>query len=327
MQNQDVFGYATNAQINDFLYSLQLFGASDWSKEKQIGALYAISNHIEDHYTLFQVPKRNGSERTICAPSPLLKTVQKRILFAVLSERPVSEFATAYKTGVSILDNAAGHVGQKYVLKLDIENFFGSILFQDVMNFAFPRALFPKRVSALFASLCCYHDCLPQGAPTSACISNIVLKPFDDYIGRVAKEMGAVYTRYSDDMTFSGDFDTKKMYYKAKLFLEAMNFTVNEAKTQILTKKSQQKVTGLVVNEKVQVPKNYRKTVRQEAYFATKYGLTSHLAYRQNIQAAEVTQNAAFHYKLSLLGKINYILLANPEDQEFKKWQNEIKSL
>ncbi|MBC1397348.1 reverse transcriptase family protein [Listeria fleischmannii] len=327
MNHQEVFGYATEAQLNEFLYSFQLLGQKKASKEKQLATLYAISNHLEDHYKTFSVQKRNGQMRIIYAPSPLLKGVQRRILTSLLNERQDSPFATAYKNGESIFLNAAKHARQKYILKLDIEDFFGSILFPDVMNYAFPKAIFPKRISGLLTSLCCYHDALPQGAPTSAAISNIVMKPFDDYMGKLARDMGINYSRYSDDMTFSGDFDTAYMYRKAKMFLNDMNFSVNHAKTKVLTRKMQQKVTGLIVNEKIQVPKAYRKKVRQDAYYASQFGLRNHLAFIQQSNEDEISTEAVKRYQLVLLGKINHILCANPNDKEFLNWREKIKGL
>ncbi|WP_217177216.1 hypothetical protein [Listeria fleischmannii] len=102
MNHQEVFGYAAEAQLNEFLYSFQLLGQKKASKEKQLATLYAISNHLEDHYKTFSVQKRNGQMRIIYAPSPLLKGVQRRILTSLLNERQVSPFATAYKNGESI---------------------------------------------------------------------------------------------------------------------------------------------------------------------------------------------------------------------------------
>ncbi|WP_206538439.1 hypothetical protein [Listeria fleischmannii] len=102
MNHQEVFGYATDAQLSEFLYSLRLLGPSAWPKEKQLATLYAISNHLENHYKTFTVQKRNGQMRNIYAPSPLLKGVQRRILVSLLNERQVSPFATAYKNEGSI---------------------------------------------------------------------------------------------------------------------------------------------------------------------------------------------------------------------------------
>ncbi|MGX7418412.1 reverse transcriptase family protein [Carnobacterium gallinarum] len=151
------------------------------------------------------------------------------------------------------------HIAQKQILKLDIEDFFGSVLFSMVCQSAFPSRYFPPAVSTLLTHLCCYQDALPQGASTSAAISNLVLQPFDDYIGKWCLEQQITYTRYCDDMTFLGEFDRKFVENKVRNFLQEMGFTLNQKKTKLITKAHQQSVTGIVVHEKPQVAKVYRK--------------------------------------------------------------------
>ena len=124
------------------------------------------------------------------------------------------------------------------------------------------------------------QDRLPQGSPASAAISNLVMKPFDTYMEGWCRDRGIVYTRYCDDMTFSGDFRVSAVYGKVNGFLGAMGFELNQSKTKVLTRHVRQTVTGMVVNDKVQVPLPYRRALRQEVYYCLKYGVKEHLRHR-----------------------------------------------
>ena len=154
----------------------------DWPPEKIMGCLYALSNHAEKHYQKVSIPKRSGGFRTLLVPDPLLKNVQRNLLHHVLDGFTVSDSAAAYRKGASVAANAGMHQGRKIVMKMDIEDFFGSITFPMVLHHAFPAAYFPPPVGAMLAALCCCHDRLPQGAPASPAVSNLVMKPFDEYM-------------------------------------------------------------------------------------------------------------------------------------------------
>ena len=143
------------------------------------------------------------------------------------------------------LANAGPHTGRKQVLKLDISHFFDSILFPRVISAAFPDTLFPPAAAALLANLCCCRERLPQGSPGSPAISNLVMRPFDESMRRWCEARQIVYTRYCDDMTFSGDFDPAAVYHKVKSYLEAMGFSLNEKKTKLLKDGVRQSVTEL----------------------------------------------------------------------------------
>lgn len=139
------------------------------------------------------------------------------------------------------------------MLKLDIADFFGSIRFDQVYSAAFNTRYFPRQIGVMLATLCCRKDALPQGAPTSPALSNVVMRHFDQSIGRWCERRGISYTRYCDDMTFSSDKPLFVVYQKAKTILEEMGFELNEKKTRFVTNANRQSVTGLTVNEKVAV--------------------------------------------------------------------------
>ena len=107
----------------------------------------------------------------------------------------------------------------------------------------------PPAAGVLLTSLCCYRDCLPQGSPVSAAVSNLVMRPFDEYMGTWCRERGISYTRYCDDLTFSGDFNVKEVRDKAENFLKVMGFSLNRKKTRVLGRGQRQCVTGIVVND------------------------------------------------------------------------------
>ena len=264
--DNDLWKYCTKEQIKDMLLSFRLLQGAPVREEKELACLYAVSNHIKKHYHTAQIPKRNGSVRRLLVPDALLNTIQKNLLHHVLDGLSVSVYATAYKKKTTVLDNALSHVGQEQVMKLDIENFFENITFPLVYQSAFPAIYFPPAVRRILAELCCYEDYLPQGAPTSPTVSNLVMKSFDNYMGAWCEERGIHYTRYSDDMTFSGVFDEVELKNKVKNYLLTMGFVLNEKKTKLLGKHTRQTVTGIVVNEKADVGRAYKREVRSEEH-------------------------------------------------------------
>lgn len=309
--------YIGTKECNDFLLSLNLFNCSD--KKKYIKTLYSISNNIEDNYSIFKIKKRNGKYRTIYEPSPLLKHIQKQILVNILNTMKISEYAKAYHKGLSLKDNALPHTNKDMILKLDIKNFFENISFIDVYNACFPIEYFPKPVGMLLTSLCTYNAFLIQGSPTSAYISNLVMKDFDEELGAWCNENNISYTRYSDDMTFSGVFNPSYIISKARKLLYKKGLELNNDKIHVVYKNASQTVTGLVVNNKVQVSIKYRKEIRKEVYYINKYGIDSHL---NKINITDKNK-----YLNSLYGKILYVLQINSDDKEFIEYKNIINSV
>ena len=303
----------TKDVANEFLLSLNLVD-NDLSDKEKIRRLYTLSNNIEHYYKKYEIPKRNGDKRVIYEPNYDLKRIQKNILNNVLSGFKVSKYAMAYVKGMSVKDNVLPHVNKKVILKLDIKDFFNSISFIDIYNKVFLEEYFPKQVRMVLTYLCTYNEFLPQGAPTSAYISNLIMRDFDEEIGSFCENNNISYTRYSDDMTFSGDFDVKKVIYKVKDELKKMGMQLNYDKVHVIYDNMSQQVTGVTVNEKPQVLKFKRRRIRQEVYYIKKYGLESHLK-RLNIKDG-------FSYLCSLLGKINFVLMINGDDSEFIKYRD-----
>lgn len=288
------------------------------SIEKDLGltakTLYAVSNSINKHYRTEKIIKSDGSYRELSIPDTQLKYIQRRIANILLSQMDISPFATAYKPGGSTKINALPHIGHHIVLKLDIRHFFNSILYSTVKESAFPLTKYSEQNRILLTMLCYYKDALPQGAPTSPAISNIIMHDFDNIVGTWCGKQNIVYTRYCDDMTFSGDFDP----YVVKTFISAelrkYGFFLNENKTVIAGKGQKKIVTGIIVNEKLNIPVTYRRSLKQEIYYCKKFGLKEHLKHIDSTTGEEA-------YLRSLLGRVNYVLSIRSSDTEFADYQ------
>lgn len=244
--------------------------------------------------------------------------MQQQILKNILNNKKISSYAKAYHKGISLKENALVHQKKEQILKLDIKDFFNNIHFLDVYQSCFSIEYFPKSIGMLLTYLCTYNDYLPQGAPTSAAISNLVMKDFDEEMGAWCQENNIAYTRYSDDLTFSGNINAKEIITKVKKELSPLGLQINPEKIHFISKNKQQKITGIVVNEKVQVAKTYRHQIRQEMYYIKKYGLVEHMKYK-NVKLD------ADQYVASLKGRIEFVLQIDNQNKEFLKYKKELK--
>ncbi len=314
MAGQDFWKYCTTEEIGRTLRTFDLLKGLDVPEEAYLPCLYTVSNQIETHYHPVVISKKSGGRRKLLVPDALLRTIQRNLLHHVLEEFQISEFACAYKKGTSIVDNARPHVGAKLVLKLDIQDFFDQITWILVYQNAFPGTHFPPAIRKMLTEFCCVRDRLPQGAPTSPTVSNLVMRPFDVHMGEWCREREIRYTRYCDDLTFSGVFAPEEVIRKVRGFLQVYGFELNRKKTRVLGRGNAQSVTGIVVNEKAQVSRAYRRKLRQEVYLFDRYG----------IKTEEGPKNDEKERR-RLLGKMRYVLSVNPEDVWFgnmyKKWK------
>lgn len=270
--------------------------------------VFAASNSPELFYRSYEIPKKNGGFRIISEPLPSLKEIQRWILDNILTRIDVSVYAKAYIKKRSIKDNARFHKRQKIVLSLDVEKFFDSIT-SDKIYKLFLSLGYEEDVVVMLTNLCCLDGCLPQGAPTSPMLSNIILKDFDNTVAKFTNEKKIRYTRYADDMTFSGDFHVGEVISFVKSKLYELGLRLNEEKTRTRKSWQSQEVTGIVVNQKMQLPKVVRKKIRQEVYYIKKFGLESHM------QHCGIDKN---NYLPHLKGKIQYGLFINPKDCELQ---------
>ena len=297
--------------IDDLYETLLSLNLIDNKDSNEIRKLYSLSNQIENNYKVFKIKKHNGELRTICEPNYILKNIQRKILDNILIKKDISKYAKAYHKGISLKDNAECHVNKDLILKLDIKNFFDNISFYAIYKSCFQD--YPKNIGMLLTYLCTYYNVLPQGAPTSAYISNLVMKAFDEKLGVWCEENNISYTRYSDDMTFSGNFNPSIVIIRVRKMLGKLGLKLNDKKIAVIGKNKQQLVTGIVVNEHMQVPSNYRKKIRQEIYFIKKYGLEEHLK--------RVKLDNKKEYLLNLYGRILYAISINQYDKQLKVYK------
>lgn len=298
-----------------------------------VGKLYMLSNDrsprkrrrkskYANYHTVIIHRGRGHKNRRLSVPNSFLKMVQRRILDNYLYKLDVSEFSTAYCKGKSLLDNASPHIGKEYVVKLDISHFFDNI--DDDMVFMVMRQLeMSMPATSMLTNLCVHNGRLPQGAPTSPYIANLVMKHFDEKLGAWCAENNITYTRYCDDITLSG---TKKAIKSSRIVIEIkrilyrMGFDLNEKKTVFVSSSQQQKVTGIVVNEKPQISREMRRMIRQEVYYCTKFGVTNSLNQRE----IDIPEKQHLH---SLLGRISFALQIDPANDEMQSYFNTVKNL
>lgn len=276
--------------------------------------LYGLSNNLEKHYHNVFIPKSDGSKRKLSVPDLILKRVQKSIADNILVQYPISRYAKAYKAGSSVQQNAQPHVGKKKILKLDIEGFFDNILYSQVKEIVFCEEKYSEPIRILLTMLCYYKESLPQGAPTSPAITNIIMFDFDETVGAFCNKKNIAYTRYCDDMTFSGDFDEREIISFVKGELCKFGLFLKNRKTAVIPATKRQMVTGIVVNEKINITKDYKKNIRQEIYYIKKYGLDEHLN-RSGISDKQ-------RYILSLKGRIAFVLQTTPNKHEFVEYKD-----
>ena len=310
--------------------------SNSFAHYSSVSHIYWISNHLKDYYNTIRIPKRDGTYRTLQVPNNELKSIQKWILRNILSRYRVSEYATAYKVGTSVLVNAKPHVSKEMILKLDIKNFFSSIKYDDLHSLLFD--IYPKPIRHLLVHLCFYplddqqygDMCLPQGAPTSPYIANVFMRGFDNYIGEYCRRHNISYTRYADDMTFSGAFNPNAVIEKVKNKLPH-HLLLNEAKTQLIHKGQRQIVTGVVVNEKPQATSEFRRKIRQEMHYCRKYGIGSHVMYtgqRKYYGMSQYTDRVWVKRQAflgNLEGRINFVLSINPDDTRMQEYREEVR--
>ncbi len=220
------------------------------------------------------------------------------------------------------LINAKPHVGSSTLLKLDIRHFFDRITYPLVKEKVFKGERFSEQNRILLSLLCIHNDSLPQGAPTSPIISNIIMRDFDNAVGKRCSSEKINYTRYSDDMTFSGDFEPGEVICFVRQELRKMGFFLNGKKTKIVHDGQKKSVTGIVVNKIPSVPSEYRRKLRQELYYCRRYGMEEHI-FRTGLDISANT------YAMQLLGRVNYVLQIMPnnsEMQQYKKWLKRLLS-
>lgn len=291
---------------------------------------------IDNLYTSFQIPKRSGGVRTINAPQKDLLDMQKKLAKLLATHKSIIQEENHIKLNIShgfeknrsIITNAKIHRNKRFVFNVDIENFFDSFHFGRVKGYFEKNNNFelPSEVATIIAQLCCYKGVLPQGAPTSPIITNLICNILDIRLLKLGKKHNLDYSRYADDLTFSTNdrlflISESLFYDELTKEIESAGFKLNEQKSRLQFKDSRQTVTGLVVNEKINVDRRYYKETRAMANKLYKTGI-----FEINNQSATIKQlegrltfiNNIQRYNNSIDGKKHDPWSLNSKEKQYR---------
>jgi RNA-directed DNA polymerase len=328
-RNRDVMDLAVDEA------QLKRYGLPLWRTEEDVAAALELSpgelRHLAQHrltetaphYVTFAVPKRSGGERLIHAPKRRLKRVLRALDRLLVSKLPKSEHAHGFVKGRSIASNAAPHVGKAVVLHFDIKDCFPSLHFGRVrglllaLGYSYPVAASlavlmteaPRQPVASDGKL--YHVpigprvCV-QGAPTSPGLCNAILTRLDHRLAGLARRHGFAFTRYADDLSFSGNDLGKVAKFMALVprIVAAEGFVVNAGKTRILRRGRRQAVTGVVVNTTLGLSRQERRKLRAALH-------------RQGQASADAAGGAE---QARLTGKLAYLFMLNRSQAAALGW-------
>lgn len=260
-------------------------------------------------YRSYKIPKANGRGfRVINEPLPALKSIQRVILDEICSKFTIHDLCFSYALGKTIKKNAEVHLKSTYFYKFDLVNFFESISRNCVSN-AFYELGYTDDVASALADLCMLEGVLPQGAPTSAMLSNVCLYNFDCYISEKLSSLGFKYSRYSDDITVSGDRFEGMVFYTIRESVNKFGYAINESKTKVFRPNSLKSVTGIQISKRLRALPKLRRSLRQEIYYITKHGIDVHSS-RKNEDPVRCLSRVE--------GQLNYTLWVDPNDRELR---------
>ncbi len=300
---------------------------------------------IQKKYVSFFVPKRSGGSRLISSPAISLKVTQRRLNQVLNTVYSAKEQVTGFVQNRSIVSNAEIHVRQNYVLNIDLKDFFPSINFGRVrgMFMANPYRLQPA-VATILTNLICFENQLPQGAPTSPTVSNMICAKMDSQLSWLAEKHKCLYTRYADDITFS----TSRSHfpnalarriaggkrYKVGAVLQKSvrdnGFEINPDKVRIQHTTERQEVTGLVTNTKVNVPRSFVRQIRAMLHAWEKYGHFA--AEREHIRRYDRNYHGPHKrvpsFRDIVKGKIQYLrMVKGKDDPVYKRYWDQFGDL
>ncbi|MBC9928765.1 reverse transcriptase family protein [Chitinophaga qingshengii] len=274
------------------------------------------------HYQRFQIAKKSGGTRVISAPMPQLKAAQHWILENILYKIKNSDAAHGFVPGKSIVTNAAPHVGQDIVINIDLRDFFPSVAYKRVKGL-FCKLGYAEQVATILGLICTEPEVdeilldnrkyyvakterhLPQGAPTSPAITNLICFKLDRRFEGLAAKYGYAYTRYADDMTFSAKEDVAdkagQMLWAIKQVVKEEGFTIHPDKLKVMRRGDKREVTGIVVNEKLSLDRETLRKFRALLHQISKTGL------------AGKSWGKSKNIISSLEGFANYVYMVKPE--------------
>ncbi|MGL1931533.1 MAG: reverse transcriptase domain-containing protein [Desulfotalea sp.] len=315
-----------------------------------LGCSYkTLSSHIypsvSKRYRIFEIPKKSGGSRLIESPDSYLNNIQKKLSLEFIKHYRPRISAHGFIKNRSILTNALSHCEKRYVFNIDLKNFFGSIHFTRVRNLlsSYPLSL-PISVATVVAHICCKDGRLPQGSPASPIISNMICYKLDRQLQALAKRCSCHYTRYVDDITFSftcnkehlprgivlfdehGDVTVGEFL---KEFIKENGFKINKDKVRIKKYSQSQEVTGLVVNKKVNVRREFIRKTKSMIYAWKKFGLLAAESeylkkYNQRKilprQQIKIAKGEGQLFSQIVRGRVNYIkMIKGANDRVYKR--------
>ncbi|MFN0318583.1 MAG: reverse transcriptase domain-containing protein [Burkholderiales bacterium] len=309
--------------------------------------LFRISN--DKKYTTFYIPKKSGGQRQITAPITSLKIIQQKLHYILQLYYQPRPSAHGFVRERSILTNAREHVGKRYVLNLDLADFFPSINLGRVRGLFMSKPFnFNAKVATVLAQICCYEGRLPQGAPTSPIVSNMICAKMDGQLQRLAQKLRCTYTRYVDDITFSTSVPrfpvglakiasemTGQIIIGDELesIIKSNDFRINEKKVRLQTKEQRQEVTGLTTNKFPNVKRRYIRQIRAMLYAWDKHGLDAaerefQLKYDKKHRLPRSSGQPGISYKLVVKGKLDFLgMVIGKTNFIYLRFRNQLKEL
>lgn len=277
-----------------------------------------LASGSKSFYRDFNIPKRSGGVRYICAPYPSLKECQRWILDEILYRLKSHPATIGYRPGKSILDHAKKHCRQgNSVLIIDIKDFFPSIKKARVIRF-FSELGYSREICVALAGICTLEDSLPQGAPTSPTLSNLMLQHMDERLTGLSRGVRIKYSRYADDLCFSGPTIPRSTLISVTKILEEFGFCVNDSKVRFLPASSgSQMVTGINISQgKLRPAKRFRRELEQSVHFIGRYGFHSH------VSKLKIRDPA---YLSKLRGRLEHWRFIEPENSSLLKMIEVVK--
>lgn len=283
------------------------------ASEKNICTVFSMINGTSFFYRSFEIPKRNGGTRTIQSPYATLRYIQRLIYEKYLFNARVYGNSFAFTKKRSVVNHAKIHLNSNELLTVDIQNFFSSISKQQVFE-AFQSLSIDSESCAYLSNLCTLEGSLPQGASTSPMLSNIVFFRVDIRLHCLAHKLNLRYSRYADDLAFSGDFIPKNLHKIIDKIISSYGFNLNSSKTKYKLTGSKKIITGVSISSgKLKVPKSYKRILKAQVYELIKYKDDLSKMFNFEPMIYEKT-----------LGKLNYMLHVEPDNSWALDKKNEL---
>lgn len=273
--------------------------------------IYQLSFHSEKYYKTYTIPKKSGKPRTISQPSKKLKGLQSWILVNILNKLKVSNSCKGFEKGSSTIDNAEPHKGANTILTIDLTDFFSNVKRKQVFNI-FKAIGYNNTIAVILTNICTYKKSLPQGGPCSPKLANLSAWQLDVRIQGYVGKRGINYTRYADDLSFSGLSPIKVVQILPMIntIVENEKFSINQDKTRIAGSSRAKIVTGLVLsNDTFGVGKQKYKNVRAKIHHLTLkkeqknikllYEVNGWLSYLNSVDKKRLTKATKYIKELS----------------------------